>query len=415
MHTARSVARLLAALLMLWLSIAPARAEGYAVPIGGALSYENDEVWSRLVKLAGGRDARFVVFGTASEDPRKASERIVATLRKHGAQAEFIPLSAPSPGRPVADEQLTRQWSAQVSRATGVYFAGGAQERITSALLPQGRPTPVLDAIWGVYRKGGVVAGSSAGAAIMSEVMFRDAQDVLMVMKNGMRDGKEIDRGLGFVGPGLFIDQHFLRRGRVGRMIPLMQSKGIEHGIGVEEDSAAIIHGRKVGVIGSKGAVLVDLTQSERDSAMAAFNVRHARLHYLESGDAVDLDTMQVAPSPAKRSGALLDPAAPDFAPYYDRGAFYPDFLGDGTLAAAMARLLDSRATEVRGLAFGAPGEQTGPANLGFEFRLYKGAGTRGWLSTASGSEAYTVTGVYLDIVPVKLAEPLYSPWRGGR
>lgn len=411
----RSATRLLAAVLLLWLSMATASAQGYAVPIGGALSYDNDEVWSRLVKLAGGRFARFVVFGTASDDPRKASERIIATLRRHGAQAEFVPLAAPSGGAPGPDPSLMRQWAAQVSDATGVYFAGGAQERITRALAPGGRPTVVLDAIWGVYRKGGVVAGSSAGAAIMSEVMFRDAQDVLSIMRGGMQEGREIDRGLGFVGPGLFIDQHFLRRGRIGRMIPLMQAKGIPLGLGVEEDSAAIVHGKCVEVLGSGGAVLVDLTRSEYDPGAGAFNVRRARLDYLESGDTVDLATMQVTPSPAKRSGTLLDPGAADFAPYHGRGAFYPDILGDGTLAIAMSRLLDSRAAEVRGLAFSTTDETAAPANLGFEFRLYKGADTRGWLSTASGGEAYTVTGVLLDIAPVRFAEPLYSPWQTAR
>ncbi|MEG6783495.1 hypothetical protein V2A39_31555, partial [Pseudomonas aeruginosa] len=79
---------------------------------------------------------------------------------------------------------------------------------------------PMLDAIWEVYRKGGVVAGTSAGAAIMSAVMVRDGPSIIDILKGRFADGKQIGRGLGFVGPKLFVDQHFLKRGRFGRMIP---------------------------------------------------------------------------------------------------------------------------------------------------------------------------------------------------
>jgi cyanophycinase len=87
----------------------------------------------------------------------------------------------------------------------------------------------------------------------MSSVMFRDAPSVIGVMKGQLRDGKEVDRGLGFVGSNLFVDQHFLKRGRFGRMIPLMLAKGYKLGLGVDENSAAIVHGDDIEVIGAKG------------------------------------------------------------------------------------------------------------------------------------------------------------------
>ncbi|MGS0759390.1 cyanophycinase, partial [Roseateles sp. GG27B] len=67
-------------------------------------------------------------------------------------------------------------------------------------------------------------------------------------MKGKWMDGKQIDRGLGFVGPDLFVDQHFLKRGRFGRMIPLMMAKGYKLGLGVDENSAAIMHGDDIEV-----------------------------------------------------------------------------------------------------------------------------------------------------------------------
>ncbi|MDP1051798.1 hypothetical protein, partial [Klebsiella quasipneumoniae] len=77
-----------------------------------------------------------------------------------------------------------------------------------------------------VFDRGGVIAGTSAGAAIMSRMMFRDPPDNLQILKGQWRERRDFDRGLGFVGPELFVDQHFLKRGRFGRMIPLMMAKG---------------------------------------------------------------------------------------------------------------------------------------------------------------------------------------------
>ncbi len=389
------------------LAMANTASEGYIVPIGGALRYDNHEVWSRLVELAGGPQARFVVLAMASETPEASAGRIVAALRAHGAQADYLPMVARPPA--AGSRHALAHGVAQVDGASGVFFAGGAQERITATLLADGGASPVLDAIWRLKRRGGVVAGTSAGAAVMSEVMFRDAQDVLPVMRGRLRWGQEIDRGLGFVGPDLFIDQHFLRRGRIGRMLPVMQSRGIPLGLGVEEDSAAIIHAGQMEVIGSGGVLVADLSNAHAAGSGEAFGIRGARLTYLESGDRIELASGRPTPGPDKVQGRALDPAAPDYSPYHGSGAFYPDMLGDGTLATAMARLLDSKADEIRGMAF-----EPGPApeqSLGFEFRLYKGEGTRGWLATSTGSERYTLSQVYLDILPIRLPQPLYAPW----
>lgn len=411
MVRALSARLLLAAWLLAALpAAAPAAfaAEGYAVPIGGALSYENDAVWSRLVALAGGRDAKFVVLAMASTKPEQSAKLIVDALQRRGAVAEYMPIAAghaPSPG-------LQRQWLRTLAAAQGVYFAGGAQERIVDTLAPRGHATALLEAIRDVHRRGGVIAGTSAGAAIMGEVMFRDAQDVLPVLQGRMREGIEIDRGLGFAGPDLFVDQHFLRRGRLGRMLPLMQAKGITRGVGVEEDSAAILHANTMEVVGSKGALLVGLADSTHDRALGAFNLRGARLSFLGPGDRADLRTLEVVPSPAARADRI-DPQAADFRPYHDDAPAMADILAEGAVLTAMTRLLDSPAPELRALAFALePATAAEAAAPGFVFRFYKAGDTRGWLSTALGGERYTIEDIRLDVVPVRIARPLYTPWR---
>lgn len=386
--------------------------KGYAVVIGGALKADNDDVWGRMVELSGGKGARWVVFGTASENPDKTARRIADLLEKRGAVAEALPVAPMLKwvdlDKAVRDPALLDL----VKGAQGIFFSGGAQERIVDTFNPGGRPTPMLSAIWEVYRRGGVIAGTSAGAAIMSTVMFRDALSVINVMKGHLRDGKEVDRGLGFVGPNLFVDQHFLKRGRFGRMIPLMLSRGYKLGLGIDENSAAIVQGDMVEVIGAKGALLVDLREARTDPAQGVLNLTGAKLTYLDRGDRYDLGLHKISPSVRKLRGQRLQPGAPDYKPEYQNDPFYIDMLGDTIIANAMGYLMDSTQKELRGLSFDPKAPPADPqADLGFAFRLYKGPDSMGWYSDELGADEYSVANLYLDISPVRISRPLYAPW----
>jgi cyanophycinase len=391
----------------------PTPAAGYAVVIGGALTSENEAVWSRLVQLAGGPGARYVVFATASANPERSAARIIANLRSHGAVAEHVAVAPLLPGTDVAREVENPKWIELVRGARGIYFAGGAQERIVDTLLPGGKVTPLLQAVWDVYRSGGVVAGSSAGAAIMSATMIRDGEDMMSLLKGTIRPGKEIDRGLGFVGEGLFTDQHFLRRGRIGRLLPVMVATGYTRGLGVEEDTAAIVHNGEVEIVGAGGALFADLERATHDPKLGAFNIHGARLSFLDRGDRLNLGTGDIVPTAGKLAGLKLDWTVADFKPEADWVPFELDMLGNRTIVHAMGALVDSRATELKGLAYDAKPRAGDPlAALGFEFRLYKGQGTVAWFTDASGADAYTIRDVYLDVTPVRVAQPLYTPWQ---
>jgi len=385
--------------------------QGVAIVIGGALKLDNVAVWKRVVDEAGGRGARFAVFATAAGNPERSAGQIVEALNAQGAQAEFIPVAPRLKNVDLQQNLQDPALIAKVRAAQGVYFSGGAQELIVDTLQPEGRHTEMLRAIWSVYGKGGVVAGSSAGAAIMSRLMFRDAQDPMKVLKGQMREGREIDRGLGFVGPDLLVDQHFLKRGRIGRILPLMQAKGYKLGLGIEENSAAVLRGDELEVIGGKGALLIDLGQASSDARLSAFNIRNAQLSYLDRGDRHNLRTGQSTPSAAKLKEARLDPAASDYKPYNKAEPFYLDILGDTTIVNAMAHLIDSTQSEVKGLAFSAKQQAGDPhPDLGFEFRLYKGEGSVGWFTGAFGGEDYTVLKLRLDVLPVLIKRPFYTP-----
>jgi cyanophycinase len=400
-------------------SLAPR--QGLAVAIGGALKLDNTEVWQRLVLEAGGPGSRFAVFAVASDTPERGGERLAEALRKAGAVAEVIPIA---PKLKNVDWQANRDdpaWIAKVAGVQGVFFSGGAQELITSTLQPNGEPTEMLKAIRQVFQRGGVVAGTSAGAAIMSEWMFRDAQDTLAVLKGKLRDGHEIGRGLGFVGPHLFIDQHFLKRGRIGRLLPIMQAKGYRWGLGVEENSAALIRNGQIEIIGARGALFVDLSGASRDPEAAGFSIKGALLTYLDRGDRHDLNSNSTTPHADKLAGNRIDPNGSAFKPFFKRANFYPDMLGDNTIVNAMAQLLDSPDRELKGLAFNGrallerhamdtEGHKDLDPTLGFEFRLYKGPQTQGQFTGAWGGEDYSVQRMLLDVSPVRLRSPLYEP-----
>ena len=393
------------------LLLAMAAQAGTAIVIGGALKNDNDAVWQRVVEEAGGAGARIAVFATAAANPERSGGLIVAALNRHGADAEAIP---------VAPRQKDGDWQAnlndpgliaKVAAAKAVFFSGGAQEYIVDTLQPGGEPTAMLKAIRQVYERGGVVAGSSAGAAVMSRMMFRDAPDNMQILKGQWRDKREFDRGLGFVDAGLFVDQHFLKRGRIGRMLPAMRALGYTLGLGVEENTAAVIKGSEVEIVGARGALLVDLSEASSDTRLPAFNLRGAVLSYLDRGDRHDLRTGVTTPAAHKLREPKIDPAASDYKPYLRHDNYFLDILADNTIVTAMAQLLDGPAAEVRGLAYRAkprPGDLS--PDIGFEFRLYKGPGMVGWFSGALGGEDYTVLKARLDVIPVRMANPLFTP-----
>jgi len=399
-------------LATLWLlASAAALAQGSTVAIGGALKDNNHAIWQRLVDLAGGPGARFAVFATASGEPDRTAESIITVLKQHGAVAEHIRVGPRFPGQDLAQAVQDPQWLDKVRGSKGVFFSGGAQSRLIDTLKPGGRDTPLLQAVRAVWAAGGVVAGTSSGAAVLADVIFRDAPDVLAVMKGQLREGQEVDRGFGFFPPQVAVDQHFIRRGRIGRLLPLMQTRALPLGIGVEENSAVVLRGDEIEAIGEHGALVADLSQARNDPQWGAFNLSGARLHWLASGDSFNLATRVATPGAAKRAATRLDPSATNFRGYHSGPAFYADILTEGLIVKAMARLVDGDQTELRGLSFAARPAQDDPApDIGFEWRLHRGPGTLAWW--LPGSDNYTVVGVILDIVPVRLAQPWYQPLR---
>jgi cyanophycinase len=374
---------------------------GSLVIIGGALRTDNAAVWQRIVEQAGGKGAKIAVIPVASSHPERSGNTAANALNQYGADAFVVPLSVSNQALNYQEVARDPKWLEQLAQARGVYFTGGDQGRITQALLqPDGKKTPMLEGIWKLYRNGGVIAGTSAGAAIMSSTMFYDAKAVLPTLKLGVTDGKDIAPGLGFIGPDVFIDQHLIIRGRFARMLPAMLKKNYQLGLGIDENSALVISKRnEVEVIGYKGAILLDLSKASTDASQPDFNVSNVNISYLDHGDKFNLASKLFTPSADKLAGKV-DPTKP----YNEEALFYPDILANTTAVDLMFNLIDNRHNAAIGLAFG-EGKDARP-DLGFEFKFSKTPESFGYNSSSSSS--YSVMNIRLDIRPVTMQLPLY-------
>ncbi len=375
--------------------------KGSLVIIGGGLRAENGPVWEKIVALAGGKGARIAVFPTAAQNPTFEGGKAVANLNRHGAQAFMVPLAPRLIGtdvRKVADDPALVE---AVRGAGGAFFTGGDQARITGALRrPDGSNSAVLDALWALYRQGGVIAGTSAGAAIMSSTMFYDPPlDVVPVLKHGVVDGKDIAPGLGFIGDDVFVDQHLLVRGRFARMLPVMLNKGYKLGLGIDENTAAVVGpDREVSVVGYTGALVLDLHEASTDKAKPVFNLANARVSYLDNGDRFNLQSRSYVPGPGK------EPADQKLREHRD-ALFYTDILGNASVVGLLEKLVDSNLERATGLAFEGPGSRA--PERGFEFTFTRMPDSRAYATNKE--DAWSIYRIKMDVRPVRMQQPLYT------
>lgn len=204
---------------------------------GGKLPKEAKE---KFLKLAGGKDARLVVIPTARDDSDLANAD--AGLKTWQEDNPSSVLLVHTRSRQDAD---TEAIYGPLKTATAVWFDGGSQSRIAEAYLG----TAVERELLGVLQRGGVIGGTSAGAAIMSRVMIAQGNPVA-----------DVKAGLDLL-PGCVIDQHFTQRNRKPRLLGVLEKHPQLFGMGIDEGTAVIVHGRNMEVVGS-GQITICLAKS---------------------------------------------------------------------------------------------------------------------------------------------------------
>src|SRR5688572_429297 len=170
--------------------------------------------------------------------------------------------------------------------ATGVFFTGGDQIKITSQI----GDTPIFKRVREIYDEGGLIAGTSAGAAVMSETMLMVGGDEQSHVIGG---SVRMAPGLGLL-EGVIIDQHFTERGRFGRLMGAVAQNPKNLGIGIDEQTAIVVErGNGFYVLGSGAVYVIDGTEvtysniAEEDlkKTVSVYNVR---IHMLSQGDRFD-------------------------------------------------------------------------------------------------------------------------------
>ena len=205
------------------------RGPGPLIAIGGAEDkLGRRSVLRTFVSLAGGRDARIAVVPTASSLGPEIVEVYDALFRKLGVREV---LGARPQNREQADDPSL---VGLLDDVTGIFMTGGNQLKLSAVV----NGTAFGDAIAAAHRRGVVVAGTSAGASILSSHMVAFGPGG-STPKQRMT---QLAAGLGLV-QHVVIDQHFSQRNRYGRLLMLVaQSPGLL-GLGIDEDTAMVVTG----------------------------------------------------------------------------------------------------------------------------------------------------------------------------
>ena len=260
---------------------------GTLVIIGGAEDRDGDcTVLRKFIRCAGGVNARIIVLTAATTQPREVGNDYVRIFERLGVESIRV---INTENRDDSDRIEALEAAEQ---ATGAFFTGGDQARIID--LIKGTK---LDAILHKrHAEGLVIAGTSAGAAMMPDVMIIEGES----QTSPRVDVVAMGPGMGFL-PGIVVDQHFAQRGRLGRLISALVQQPSVLGFGIDEDTAVVIEGDELEVVG-KGAITVidessasynNLSELLKDEALAVFGVK---LSILPHGFRFNLKTRQPIP-----------------------------------------------------------------------------------------------------------------------
>ena len=256
---------------------------GYIIPIGGAEGKgKNPVILSRFVELCGGEDARIMVIPTASL-LNETGPLYKELFESMGANSMCVPIED-------RDECFNPETIRILEAATGIFITGGNQLRLSTIL----GGTPVARGIRRLNASGVHVAGTSAGAAVVSEHMIAGGRSGSSPRESGV----ELAPGLGLTNR-VIIDQHFNQRQRMGRLLAALSFNPFACGLGIDENTAGFIapDGR-MEVLG-KGTVTVVDPEDLRHSSMSyvrraeAVTLIGLKLHVLAEGAHFNIETRE--------------------------------------------------------------------------------------------------------------------------
>ena len=254
---------------------------GNLIIIGGAEDKEGDkEILKRVAKYIDSEKERLVIATIATEYPEKSYKKYKKVFEGLGIiNIDNLDINRREDAFKLENIEI-------INNANLLFFTGGDQLRITSMI----GGTLVYDAIKELCNRGGLIAGTSAGASVMSDTMIVQGEDDESPHKCTLK----MSPGLGLV-KNIIIDQHFAQRGRIGRLLTAIAENPEVLGIGIDEDTAILVSDKgKAEVIGSGAVYFIDgssidysnVSEQYSEEVLSIFNVK---LHVLKEGNKFNL------------------------------------------------------------------------------------------------------------------------------
>ena len=242
---------------------AQAAKDGPLVIVGGGKTPRL--IHRTFLDLGGGSKAVLAVLPQASSRPDRGQASVELFSKLGAAEASIVELDDPKKAR------------AQLGKATAIWFPGGSQARLYAALNQAG----LVEFLRARHQAGVPFGGTSAGAAIMSEIMITSSPKT-----TGLRSGNTpVARGLGLAA-GLIIDQHFVARRRMNRLLSAVLDHPQRTGVGIGQSTAIVVRGGRFEVLGEGSVVVIDARKARTskgnpDSLQSGVGIV---LHVLKAG-----------------------------------------------------------------------------------------------------------------------------------
>ncbi|MEL6245586.1 MAG: cyanophycinase [Pseudomonadota bacterium] len=375
------------------------------VIVGGGLRASQTDIFDAFLDDLG--EGAIVIIPVASAEPNAAARRAITAFtanRVDPSRLVVAPIAAVDD--PKTDDVNEALWADNVDdrtladslrAAAGIWFTGGDPGRLMDAL----DDSLVLDAIRDAYARGSVLGGTSAGATIMAERMIRKGHALPSLRQDVYDDGAvQIGPGFGFFSRGI-IDQHFLQRGRVGRLVAALADDDVsrKRGFGIDEGTGLVL--RQSGtleVIGYAHVTLIDASVARFDTTdSGAMIADDLRLSLLAAGDRIAPDGRLI---PSNGRNPTIGDEYRETASATGVGLAFPP---GGLPGAIGLDLVDaSNALQRVERSFDANGN-------GVAFTFTQDDHTEGyWGRTGNGRGLYTVHNVELSITPLnaRFSEP---------
>jgi len=236
------------------------------------------ELYQRMIEVSGiDQEGYGIILPMSSIEPDSSIYYAKIPFQEFGLKnvAGFNFKAGESPKQNLLDS---------LANASLIYISGGDQRRFMEVVSG----TTIEQAIWSAWENGALIAGTSAGAAVMSQQMITGDQkkhpEYESTFSSLQSDNLILDEGLGFL-KQVIIDQHFIKRSRYNRLLTAVIEMPEKTGIGIEESTAILVDGDSAEVVGAAQVIVFENPQQSTKIKQGLLGAENLRISvYLPGG-----------------------------------------------------------------------------------------------------------------------------------